>query len=176
MQGWVAPLRFQLVPSQNCGATPCGSGGSRGSNANVGHGGVILPGRFLTGRPHLHGGLVTSHHSYLLAGQRHVGQKSVQNVSALGLRQCQRILVLLWRGGKRKKKKEEGRGEMSASVTKRQATSKAGGAASSSRISTSSVKLCKAKPSVKQSSKAALRLVHSTTSHDSLTCNWAWRR
>lgn len=82
----------------------------------------------LTGKPHLHRGLVTSNHSYLLAGQRHVGQKSVQNVSALGLRQCQRILVLLWGWGGQKKT-EEGRGEMSASVTRRQVTAKTGGAA-----------------------------------------------
>lgn len=36
MQGWVAPLRFQLRPSQNCGATLYGSVRSE-LEANAGH-------------------------------------------------------------------------------------------------------------------------------------------
>ncbi len=39
-------------------------------------------------------------HTYLLSGQRHMGQKSAQHISTLGLRHCQCCLILLQDDGR----------------------------------------------------------------------------
>lgn len=43
---------------------------------------------------------------YLFTGQRHIGQKSVQNISTLGLRRCQCCLVVLQSVERTKRGKE----------------------------------------------------------------------
>lgn len=46
---------------------------------------------------------------YLFTGQRHIGQKSVQNISTLGLRRCQCCLVVLQSVERRAKRTKRGK-------------------------------------------------------------------
>lgn len=130
MQGWVAPLRFQLLPSQNCGATPYGSGGWRRTIANAGHEGVIFA-RGLTEKLSLDRGLVTSITHTCSLGRGTLGRSLCKTSRHSACVSASAFSFSCRAAGRGRKENRGGRVEMSTSLTKSQGNSKTGEAAGS---------------------------------------------